>query len=137
MNCEHFKRRSKNYKYYLYCNKLKKEITFDDCKGCDFKEYKERNPIKTTKPIKKASKRRVTVTKQTYEYVYTRDDGRCVLCGLKRQLQLHHINGRGKELTNDINNCIMLCFDCHHNKVHKNNKYYRKILLNMVGGDNK
>lgn len=121
----------------LKCKRTNKEITFTDCNNCKYKEYKERKPIKTTKPIKKVSKRRVTVTKQTYESVYTRDNGRCALCHSNELIQLHHIRGRGKHLTNDINNCIMLCFDCHHNKVHKNNKYYRKILLNMVGGDNK
>ncbi len=130
MNCKHFKRRSKNYKYYFYCTKLKKEI--QDCKDCDLKEYKEIKPIKVNKPIKKVSKRRVTVTKQVYECVYTRDEGKCVLCGLKRQLQLHHINGRSKVLTNDVNNCVILCMDCHHNVVHKNNKYWRPKLNEYI-----
>ena len=132
MNCKHFKRRSKNYKYYFYCTKKKKEITFDDCKGCNLKEYKERKPIKVSKPIKKVSKKRVTVTKHTYEYVYTRDGGKCVLCYSNQQLQLHHINGRSKTLTNDVNNCVMLCNNCHHNVVHQNNKHWRPILNNYI-----
>lgn len=150
MNCTFFKRRSKNYKYYFYCTKLKKEITFDDCKGCDFKEYKknvskskkngfpeEKSP-KTGKKgkingksRKKAPKKRLTVSKETYDIVYNESQGRCGLCSATDNLQLHHINGRGKFLTDDPNNCIMLCMDCHHNKVHKNNKYYRPILLDI------
>jgi len=132
MNCIYFKRRSKNYKYYLYCNKLKKEITFDNCKCCDLKEYKERKPIKVSKPIKKVSNKRVTVAKQVYEYTYSRDKGKCAICGSKYLIELHHINGRGKELTNDINNCIILCNNCHHNVVHKNNKYWRPKLNEYI-----
>lgn len=132
MNCKHFKRRSKNYKYYLYCTKLKKEITFDDCKGCKFKEYKERKPIKSYKPIKKVSNKRVTVTKQTYESVYTRDNGRCVLCHSNELIQLHHVLYRSerKDLINDPNNCVLLCCKCHQ-LVHSNKKKYQPILLEL------
>ena len=49
-----------------------------------------------------------------------------------RLIELHHILGRGKELTNDINNCIMLCNNCHHNIVHKNNKYWRPKLNEYI-----
>lgn len=130
MNCKHFKRRSKNYKYYFYCTKLKKEI--QDCKDCDLKEYKEIKPIKVNKPIKKVSKRRVTVTKQVYECVYTRDEGKCVLCGSNELIQLHHIFYRSerKDLINDPNNCVLLCLKCHQ-LVHSNKKKYQPILLEL------
>ncbi len=133
MNCTFLKRRSKNYKYYLYCNKLKKEITFDNCKGCEYKEYKERKPIKSYKPIKKVSNKRVTVTKQTYEYVHTRDGGKCVLCHSKQMLQLHHILYRSerKDLINEPSNCVLLCFKCHQ-LVHSNKKKYQPMLLQLI-----
>ena len=44
MNCKNFRQRTrtKNKKrtVYLYCNELRKEIIFNDCKGCPYKEYK-------------------------------------------------------------------------------------------------
>ena len=46
------------------------------------------------------------VTKETYEKVFNRDRGRCRLCGTTQTLQLHHIHGRGLNLTNNVNNCI-------------------------------
>lgn len=133
----------------LKCTKLKKEIAWNDCKNCEFKEYKknphsktqqkvsentaktQRNTAKKRKTINKVSRKQVTVSKKTYNIVYNESQGRCALCGNFDNLQLHHINGRGKYLTDDPFNCIMLCMDCHHNKVHKNNKYYRPILLDI------
>lgn len=138
MNCIYFKRRSKNYKYYLYCTYYKKEIELNDCKNCIKKEYKEIKPIKSYKPIKKVSNKRVTVAKQVYECTYNRDGGKCVLCGSKRQLQLHHILYRSerKNLINEPSNCVLLCFKCHE-LVHSNKKKHQPLLLKMMGGDKK
>lgn len=72
--------------------------------------------------------RRVTVSKETYEKVFKACKGRCVLCGSSNNLELHHINGRGKYLTDEPLNCVMLCRNCHHNVVHANQKKYRPIL---------
>ena len=101
-----------------------------DCKSC-----LKRNLVRN-KPIKKVSKKRITVTEETYNIVYERDNGKCRLCG-NANIQLHHINGRGKELTNDVNNCIMLCQHCHIEVVHKNQKKYKPILLELIKGSNK
>lgn len=75
------------------------------------------------------------VTKETYEKVFKRDKGRCRLCGTTQTLQLHHIHGRGLNLTNNVNNCIMLCMHCHLDVVHKNLKKYRPILDKIVKGE--
>ena len=49
------------------------------------------------------------------------------------------LNGRGKNKTNNVDNCIMLCDNCHDNVVHKNQKKYRPILNEMIrnGSDRK
>lgn len=73
-----------------------------------------------------------TVKAETYNTVFERDKGACQLCGGKYGLELHHIYGRGKNLTNNIDNCIMLCRDCHKNVVHKNNKKYRPLLNEII-----
>lgn len=51
-------------------------------------------------------------TKETYNFVLNRDK-KCRLCGTTQTLQLHHIEGRSRLKTNDVNNCIMLCHKCH------------------------
>lgn len=71
------------------------------------------------------------VSKETYEKVFKACQGMCVLCGKKVGLELHHVEGRGRYLTDEPRNCVMLCHDCHHAKVHGNLKYYRPILLEI------
>lgn len=87
------------------------------------------NPV----PKIKAKKHRTeTVSDKTYNAVFERDKGKCQLCGSTQELELHHINGRGKDLTNNIDNCIMLCRHCHHEVVHKNQKEYRPKLIKKI-----
>ena len=86
---------------------------------------------KQTRIAKKERKK--SVSKITYEKVYNACKGKCGLCGATQNLELHHIFGRGKDLTDNPDNCIMLCRHCHHEVVHKNNKKYRPILLKMRG----
>lgn len=81
-----------------------------------------------SKPKSKKHKR-LTVSDQTYYKVWNACQGSCVLCGTKQNLELHHVLGRGKDLTNNYRYCVMLCSNCHHNIVHQNNKHYKPILL--------
>lgn len=81
--------------------------------------------------VKKKKKQKVS--KSTYDEVFEICKGRCVLCGVQRELELHHIKGRGKDLTDNIENCVMLCRKCHHEIVHKNQKKYRPLLLKIRG----
>lgn len=84
-------------------------------------------------PKTKLKKHRTeTVNAITYKIVDLRDKHKCQLCGKEYELQLHHICGRGKNLTNNVDNCIMLCDYCHNQVVHKNNKKYRPILQEIV-----
>ena len=71
------------------------------------------------------------VSRETYEKVFNACKEMCVLCGKKVGLELHHICGRGKDLTDNYRNCVMLCHNCHHNVVHGNLKKYRPILLEI------
>lgn len=86
-------------------------------------------------PIRRVSPHRETVSKETYDYVVARDHNKCQLCGKSGEfykLDLHHIHGRSKTKTNDVNNCIMLCHNCHINVVHKQNAKYRPILEEIL-----
>lgn len=117
---------SKSLNGFIRCKLSKQQVTSLCYKNCS-------NFILTkNKGIKKVSSKRIYTTKETYQKVFKRDKGRCKLCGRSENLQLHHIHGRGKELTNDIDNCVMLCMNCHLNVVHKNQKKYRPLLEELI-----
>ena len=125
--CKYITIRTKNYEKYFYCRLNKKIINYTtECIKC------VKNEPSKNKGINKVSKKRITVTKETYDKVIERDGYKCRLCGATQNLQLHHIYGRGKDLTNDINNCIMLCRHCHLEVVHKNQKKYRPLLKKLL-----
>lgn len=112
---------------YTYCTlkHLEGTLKCEICHSCDEVEYKKINKIK------KVSKTRVFVSKDTYNSVYNRDKGKCRLCNAS-DIQLHHIIYRSRDKTriNDISNCIMLCGDCHR-LVHSNKDKWQPILLEM------
>lgn len=107
MNCKNLKRRQLQYIPYLYCSKLKKEINFNDCTNCPYKEYKERKPIK---------KRSYSLAKKEKERfsIITKNLDKCVLCGKKRD-NLHEIYyGTGKRQLSIQYGCVIpLCYTCH------------------------
>ena len=136
MNCINLKFKSKKGRKYIYCNLLKQEITFNSCNNCEYKEYKTKKCTINKKycaKIKSISKKKEFVSKETYNIVFNRWNGRCAICGSYKDLQFHHINGRGKGKTDNPNNCIILCRTCHLEKVHMNNKYWRKKLNGLNG----
>lgn len=124
--CMYLKLRTKKGERYFYCQAKKCSVDYGACYGCLDRE------IKKAKPIKKVSKKKESVTSETYNTVFDRDKGRCALCFTKEALQLHHINGRGPGKTNNPDNCIMLCQHCHIEVVHANNKKWRPILNEMM-----
>ena len=130
MICKYFRKRSKDLKPYFYCVKKGKQVIWGCYENC-FKWQPREN-----KGIKKVSKKRVCVSDKTYQEVFKRDNGICQLCASPNNIQLHHIFGRGKDLTNNVDNCILLCANCHLNIVHKNQKKYRPILQKIVEGKN-
>ena len=107
--------------------------------------YNRKNPVisgknaqsltkEQQKKIKMHNKsKKLTVTKDTYNCVIERDNYSCRLCGSTNWLQLHHILYRSqrKDLINDVDNCIMLCSDCHR-LVHSNKKKWQPLLLEMI-----
>lgn len=136
--CDYFKKSINKCK----CKLSNSTITLSDCIKCTkFKQTsissinitnRSKSVLKRVKaPLNKISKKREFVTKDTYNTTMLKCNNQCVLCGTTQQLQLHHIFGRGKDKTNNIDNCIMLCMNCHLNIVHKNNKYYREYLNNL------
>src|SRR5574344_314884 len=122
--CTHLKVRTKKGNKYTYCTlkRLESTLKCEICTNCNDKEYKK------VKPIKKVSKKRIFVSKETYEKVFDRDNGRCRLCG-DNNISLHHIEYRSerKDLIDEPTNCIMLCIKCHL-MVHNNKKEWQEKL---------
>lgn len=122
MKCLYIRKRTKNYKPYFYCTKYKKEVDIYCYKECNDKEYKKA-------AIKKISKKRITVSKATYDIVLSESNYKCALCGSFMFLELHHIvyRSENKSLIDNPDNCIMLCSNCHR-LVHSNKKKYQPLL---------
>lgn len=127
MYCVNLLKRQRHYKIVFYCKENKEYIdSFDKCKNCPKMVFKR------NKPIKKVGKKRIFVTEETYNSVYTRDKGECRLCG-SNKIQLHHIIYRSEDKSkiNDVDNCIMLCKRCH-DLVHSNKKLWQPKLKRMI-----
>ena len=113
----------------MRCKLNKKVITLDECQNClNF-------ILAKNKGIKKVSKKRICVTKETYNKVYDRDKGKCRLKDFTCNggLELHHIQYRSeaKDLINEPTNCIMLCVK-HHKQVHSYKHYLQPILKETI-----
>lgn len=86
MYCKDLLKRHRQSKIVFYCRYDKRYITsLLACKNCLNKN------LKRNKPIKKVSNKRIFVTKEIYDKVFERDNGKCRLCGTTLDLHLHHI----------------------------------------------
>jgi len=79
-----------------------------------------------------------SVTEELYNYIITRDDSLCQMCG-KIGSDLHHIDYKSSMGKNKANNLILLCKDCHtgNNGVHGVNKNVKLLLLKRVKNNEK
>ena len=113
----------------LRCKIKKTSIYITECQKCLKKEFQK------PQSIKKVSKKKITVTQDTYNKVMQRDNYRCVMLNYecKGKIELHHIRYRSerKDLINEPNNCVCLC-TFHHKLVHSNKKKYQPILLKIL-----
>lgn len=83
---------------------------------------------KSSKTVLKSKPKDISKTNR--EEIKKLFKGKCGLCGIQRELELHHIKGRGKELTDNPKYCVMLCQKCHQ-KVHSNKKYWQPRLMKL------
>jgi 5-methylcytosine-specific restriction endonuclease McrA len=145
IKCDYFKKSINNCK----CKLTNSTITLLDCIKCaKFKQTsvssinitpRSKSVLKRIKtPLNKVSKKRIFVSKNTYEEVFNRDKGQCALCSSNFSLQYHHILYRSerKDLIDKPSNGIILCLNCH-NLVHSNKKKYQPLLLEIVEKNSK
>ena len=132
--CINLKLRSKKGVKYFYCVRKRAVVERNNCFSCLNREMKKVSKIAVKTRLKPISKKRVCVSKKTYDEVYKRDNECCrfPLCG-KKNIELHHIYYRSerKDLIDEPSNCIMLCSE-HHKLVHSNKKKYQPMLLEIM-----
>jgi len=133
-NCKNLKKKQRKYKTFIYCNKLKKEINFNDCKNCKHKEFKEIkslsnknqisrinniNRIKNKKQskIKLKSNKLAKIERNRFS-LFTSNLDKCIICG-KFPVNKHEIFfGNGKrQLSIEYGLVIPLCTEEHHNQI--------------------
>ena len=130
--CVNCKIRTKKGRKYFFCVRRKAEIELKECSECNYIEYKKVAKMTPRKPIKAISKKRVCVSKKTYNQVFEECNGKCVFCGTTSNLHYHHIFYRSerKDLIDEPSNGIMLCEE-HHRLVHSNKRKYQPLLLEI------
>lgn len=130
--CINCRIRTKKGIKYFFCVRRRAEIEQKECQGCLYREFKKASKIAVKTRIKPISKKRVCVSKKTYDKVLEESKGFCCLCHRAKLLQLHHIYYRSerKDLIDEPSNCIMLCEECHR-LVHSNKKKFQPILLDI------
>lgn len=79
---------------------------------------------------KKSSKNKVQVQQSLRENILKRDKWRCVKCGCKKWLHVHHILPRSKGGTNNHDNLITLCDVCHMEE-HRNEAVYNIMIKSL------
>lgn len=129
IKCSYLKIRQKKGEIYYYCTNKRHNVNKWCYRECEDKKYK------LPKPIKKVSKKKITVSEETYRIVYERDKGICQLHDKKCQgrIEAHHILYRSqrKDLIDEPTNLILLC-TYHHKLVHRNKKKWQPILREMI-----
>lgn len=140
--CINLKVRTKKGVKYLFCTRRKAVVEFNECFNCLNREFKKTSKIAVKTRIKPISKKRVCVSKKTYDIVYNEcldiyGVAHCQLCDCVENLYLHHIvyRSESKALIDEPKNCIMLCLKCHE-LVHSNKKVYQPLLQNIKASIN-
>ena len=137
MSCINLKIKTKKGRRFLYCDLLKKEITFDNCKDCANKEYKtkkiknsfymhnncENNVSKNKKRtinrkncakiIKIKKNPKIAKLERNRKSVFTNNLTKCILCNNPKE-ELHEIfPGRNRQNSMKYNFVLPLCHKCH------------------------
>lgn len=114
----------------LKCTKLKKEITWNDCRNCEFKEYKEIEckPIKKVSktPIKQRTTKQAKLERDRFS-ILTDNLDVCYICKNKRD-DLHEIFMGAKRLVSIRYGLVLPLCRLHHSEMHNNSEMYLKWL---------
>lgn len=129
MYCTNLKIKQKKGKKFLYCNLLKQEITYDNCKCCANKEFKikkctvnnkncafqeEISPRNTKNNKIRQKNYKLAKLERNRTSLFTDDLNTCIVCGSKYQITKHEIfGGRNRRNSMIYKLVIPLCLFCH------------------------
>ena len=106
MNCIYFKKRTKKYELYFFCSKQRKNITFEDCKKCPYKEYKKSYQIKNkSNKLKNLESKRYSILTDNYN--------KCYRCPNPKKHTHEIYGGRNRKVSMIHGFTIPLCDECH------------------------
>ena len=126
MICKHITKRSYQRRAFIWCRKLKKEITWDDCKNCVEIEPRE------NKPIKKKSNKLAKLERNRFS-ILTDDLDHCYICKTMKlrevpRQDLHEIfEGRNRQICMRYGFVAPLCRQCHEDK--NIQKYLKQLCM--------
>ena len=113
MNCKYLSLRTKKNVKYVFCKCKKKDIDFQDCCNCVYKEYRK---SKISKMKKHTRTKYTNISKKVKIAVWNRDQHKCIFCGNPVPVSCansHYIprsqGGLGIE-----QNIVTACPKCHH-----------------------
>lgn len=132
MQCKNLKIRTKKGVKYIYCTLQKREINYDDCRGCLQKEYKTHNHCEnkeykkqkcTAKPKTqckiKGHKHKLTkateISMKVKKEVWERDNHRCIYCHkeVSAECANSHFVKRSQLGLGIPQNIVCACPTCH------------------------
>lgn len=130
------KTKDKRKMVYFYCTKQRKEITFNDCKGCAYKEYKKQqcniNKTKTQNKkkvsLKQKSSKLAKLERNRFS-LFTDDLEHCIICG-KSPVNKHEIFGgsANRKKSMEYGLVIPLCTCEHHDQINCRGIHFDKKL---------
>ena len=126
MICKHITKRSYQRRAFIWCRKLKKEITWEECKNCVEIEPRE------NKPIKKKSNKLAKLERNRFS-ILTNDLEHCYICKTMKlrevpRQDLHEIwEGRNRQICMKHGFVAPLCRACHEDENVK--EYLKKLCI--------
>ncbi len=155
MNCINLKVKTKKGRKYVYCNLLKKEITFNSCNDCEHKEYKivkfttnqkftiNQKYCAKIKDHKHKSTKATDIPMKVKKIVWERDNHRCIYCHTPVPLSCansHYIK-RSQLGLGIPENIVCACSRCHNKydfgiNIQNMINYTRKYLKSKYDGWN-
>lgn len=118
MDCKNLRRRTKKGKPYIYCIIRKEIISYEDCKYCNNREYKQYKTMKLrTNKLAKEEKERFSI-------IYP-DLTKCCNCGSKIGIEKNEVfEGAFRRISIKLGMITPFCKRCH-------DQFHNDIMFNL------
>ena len=137
MYCINLKNKQIKRRRFLYCNLLKQEITYNNCKCCTSKEFKAKKctvnkkncaKLQRLTELRKRTNKLAKLEKNRFS-LFTNNMNNCYFCTAKKD-HIHEIFcGRNRQNSMRYGLCLPICKNCHNryqNDFNFNEKWHKK-----------